>query len=76
MRHQLPYAANCSLLFTEVPLLARIPLVPELREGGDTGHPIVVADPDSEASQAFQHLAKVIEDDAPRRRYHPELTIS
>ncbi|MBA2625001.1 MAG: Mrp/NBP35 family ATP-binding protein [Acidimicrobiia bacterium] len=60
----------------EVPLLARIPLVPALREGGDTGRPIVVADPDSEASQVFQHLAKVIEDDAPRRRYHPELTIS
>ena len=31
-----------------VPLLARIPLVPALREGGDVGRPIVVVDPDGE----------------------------
>jgi len=58
------------------PLLARIPLVPELREGGDTGRPIVVAEPDSEATMEFHALAKQIDDDlAPKRRYHPELTI-
>ena len=37
-----------------VPLLARIPLVPELREGGDVGRPIVVADPDGEVAQVFR----------------------
>lgn len=41
----------------EVPLLGRIPLVPELREGGDTGIPIVVSDPDSEASRAIDAVA-------------------
>ena len=34
----------------DVPLLGQVPLVPELREGADTGRPIVVSDPDSEAS--------------------------
>ena len=37
-----------------VPLLARIPLVPALREGGDVGRPIVVVDPDGEVSQVFR----------------------
>ncbi|MDQ3985763.1 MAG: Mrp/NBP35 family ATP-binding protein [Actinomycetota bacterium] len=36
-----------------VPLLGKIPLVPELREGGDNGVPIVVAEPDSEAAGAI-----------------------
>jgi ATP-binding protein involved in chromosome partitioning len=40
-----------------VPLLGRIPLVPELREGGDNGHPIVDSDPDSEAAQAMDAVA-------------------
>ena len=34
----------------EVPLLGQVPLVPALREGGDNGEPIVVADPDDPAS--------------------------
>lgn len=41
----------------DVPLLGRLPLVPALREGGDTGNPIVVAQPDSEAAQAFTAIA-------------------
>ncbi len=36
----------------EVPLLGRIPLVTELREGGDVGAPIVVAHPDDEAARS------------------------
>jgi len=40
-----------------VPLLGQLPLVPELREGGDNGNPIVVANPDSEAAQAFRAIA-------------------
>ncbi len=40
-----------------VPLLARIPLITSLREGGDAGTPIVVSDPDSPASGAFREAA-------------------
>src|SRR5438874_10350070 len=41
-----------------VPLMARIPLVPEVREGGDRGHPIVVATPDHPVSMQFRGLAE------------------
>ena len=40
-----------------VPLLGQLPLVPELREGGDTGNPITVANPSSELAQSFQAIA-------------------
>jgi ATP-binding protein involved in chromosome partitioning len=59
-----------------VPLLGRVPLVPELREGSDTGRPIVTASPESEAAAAFDEVARaIIEDLAPTRRSHPELKI-
>jgi ATP-binding protein involved in chromosome partitioning len=61
----------------EVPLLAQLPLVPALREGGDTGHPIVVAQPEGEAARAFAVLAETIDVElAPKRRYHPELKLA
>jgi ATP-binding protein involved in chromosome partitioning len=41
----------------DVPLLARIPLEPALREGGDRGEPIVTGDPDNPAAQALRELA-------------------
>src|SRR5437870_6735544 len=41
-----------------VPLLARIPLVPAVREGGDSGHPIVVAAPEHPVSALFRVLAE------------------
>jgi ATP-binding protein involved in chromosome partitioning len=41
-----------------VPMLAQIPLVPGLREGGDLGAPIVVTDPDSPAGEALRHAAR------------------
>jgi ATP-binding protein involved in chromosome partitioning len=40
-----------------VPLLARLPLAPELREQGDAGVPLVVARPDHPTSEAFRRLA-------------------
>ena len=40
-----------------VPLLGQLPLMPELREGGDNGIPITVADPDSEVAKSFQAIA-------------------
>ena len=47
-----------------VPLLGKVPLVPELREGGDDGRPIVIAEPDDEASQAFRAIAEQLDTDA------------
>jgi ATP-binding protein involved in chromosome partitioning len=43
---------------TEVPLLGEIPLDPRLREGGDSGRPLVVTDPDAPASQALTEVAR------------------
>ena len=45
-----------------VPLLARIPLVPEVREGGDLGRPIMVADASHAASRTFRELAARVAD--------------
>ncbi len=60
----------------EVPLLGQVPLVPELREGSDTGRPIVAEQPDSEAAQAFARIAERIDVElAPTRRYHPQLKV-
>jgi ATP-binding protein involved in chromosome partitioning len=43
-----------------VPLIAEIPLVVALREGGDSGTPIVVSDPDSPAGLAFREAARTL----------------
>ena len=47
-----------NLVGTEVPHIATIPFTPELREGGDKGEPIVIAQPNSEASKAIIDLAE------------------
>jgi ATP-binding protein involved in chromosome partitioning len=61
----------------EVPLLGQVPLVPELRQGADTGNPIVSADPESESAAAVTAIAARIDTElAPRRRFHPELRLS
>jgi ATP-binding protein involved in chromosome partitioning len=44
----------------QVPLLAQIPLDPRIREGGDTGVPIVDAAPDQLASRAVVSLAETL----------------
>jgi ATP-binding protein involved in chromosome partitioning len=60
----------------EVPLLGRVPLVPQLREGGDSGTPIVAVEPDGEAAQVFGQIAETIDVElAPKRIYHSELRI-
>ena len=41
-----------------VPLLGRIPLVTEVRTGGDTGEPIVVAQPEHPVSKIFVQIAR------------------
>jgi ATP-binding protein involved in chromosome partitioning len=40
-----------------VPLLASVPLSPALRQGGDTGRPIVIAEPGDPASRAIASVA-------------------
>jgi len=60
----------------DVPLLGQVPLVPALREGGDEGEPIVVADPENEASQVFRTMAERLDVElAPKRIYRTELKI-
>jgi len=41
-----------------VPFLGRIPIDPAIRDGGDSGHPIVMADPDSPQARAFRDIAQ------------------
>ena len=41
----------------DVPLLAQVPMDVRLREGGDSGSPVVLSDPDAPASQALRGLA-------------------
>jgi ATP-binding protein involved in chromosome partitioning len=59
-----------------VPLLAQLPLVQALREGGDDGHPITVTDPDSETATMFRALAeKIAVDLRPKKVFNPQLKI-
>jgi ATP-binding protein involved in chromosome partitioning len=47
---------------TNLPLIGQIPLDPRVQEGGDTGRPIVVAEPNSSAAKALVKVAgRVIE---------------
>lgn len=43
-----------------LPLLGAIPLAQAVREGSDSGRPIVAAQPDSPTAQAFMHIAGAI----------------
>ncbi|MFC4004270.1 Mrp/NBP35 family ATP-binding protein [Prauserella oleivorans] len=42
----------------EVPLLGQVPLDPRLREQGDAGTPLVLAEPDAPASQVLRNAAE------------------
>jgi ATP-binding protein involved in chromosome partitioning len=42
----------------KVPFLGEIPLNPAIREGGDTGTPLLVSQPDAVESQAFRDFAQ------------------
>ncbi|MGH3624594.1 MAG: P-loop NTPase, partial [Sciscionella sp.] len=41
----------------DVPLLGQVPLDPRLRENGDTGTPLVIAEPDAPASAVLKDVA-------------------
>ena len=43
-----------------VPFLGQVPLDPPVRQGGDTGQPIVILDADSPAALALTHIAQLI----------------
>ncbi|MGA7834790.1 MAG: Mrp/NBP35 family ATP-binding protein [Acidimicrobiales bacterium] len=58
-----------------VALLGQIPLEPALREGGDSGLPVVVSDPESEAARAFYGLAERVAHQGPSRVYRQELKL-
>jgi ATP-binding protein involved in chromosome partitioning len=58
-----------------VPLLGQIPLEPAVREGGDTGQPVVVDDPSSEAAEAFQSIAGEIVKLGRARIFRDELRV-
>jgi ATP-binding protein involved in chromosome partitioning len=42
----------------DVPLLAQVPMDVRLREGGDSGRPLVVSEPDCEAGKALRTVAE------------------
>jgi ATP-binding protein involved in chromosome partitioning len=50
-------AALTRLGGTQVPLLGQVPLDVRLREGGDTGQPLVLSEPDSPAALALRKIA-------------------
>jgi ATP-binding protein involved in chromosome partitioning len=59
-----------------VPMLGKIPITPLLREGSDSGNPVMVTDPDGEAATAIRAIATTIDSElAPKRRYNPELKL-
>jgi hypothetical protein len=58
-----------------VDLLARVPLLPAMRQGADVGEPVNVAAAGSEAERAFLQLAEAVVARKPRIRTHPDLVI-
>ena len=60
-----------------VPLLAQIPLLNALREGGDDGRPIAAVAPDSEVGKAFFAIAKYIAQDMkPKKIFSAALKVN
>jgi ATP-binding protein involved in chromosome partitioning len=60
----------------DVPLLAQIPLVNQLREGGDDGKPIAAVAPDSEVGRIFAELARKIVEMRPRKVFSQALKVT
>jgi ATP-binding protein involved in chromosome partitioning len=78
-RYELFGSGGGQLLADElkVPLLAQIPLLEELREGGDTGRPISAISPESEVGLIFAQLAKrIAEDMKPKKVFSAALKVN
>ena len=58
-----------------VPFLGAIPLGIEVREGGDSGVPVVVSQPDSPQGRAFRHVAEEIARQVSIEAMKPELVV-
>ena len=60
-----------------VPLLGQLPLVQQLREGGDDGHPIAAIAPESETGKIFHDMArKIAADNKPRKKFSKFLKVN
>jgi ATP-binding protein involved in chromosome partitioning len=59
----------------DVPLLGQLPFDPVVREGGDSGVPVVVGWPESVAAAAFAALAERVLALRPARVRHPDLRV-
>ena len=59
-----------------VPLLGQVPIDEAMREGADTGRPIVATDPDSPGARALRDIAGKVAAMGRRRVRRPELTIT
>ena len=44
----------------DIPFLGEVPLIRQIREGGDAGTPLVVTNPDHPQSRAFKEIAAEI----------------
>ncbi len=51
-------AATAEMLGTS--LLGQVPLIPEIREGGDQGNPLVVSAPQSPGAETFRNIAQAL----------------
>ncbi len=59
-----------------VPLLGQLPIIQELREGGDTGRPITAVDPDSATAKTFSAIAtRIARELRPKKVFNSQLTI-
>jgi ATP-binding protein involved in chromosome partitioning len=67
---------SCGTEDAVVPVLARIPIAPPVREGGDLGQPIVVADPAHPVSRSFETLAARVADEVRRGVHAPAAGVS
>ena len=58
----------------DVPLLGKVPLDPVVREGGDTGAPVVAAHPDSPQAERFREIAQALSENVTRANLKRGLT--
>jgi ATP-binding protein involved in chromosome partitioning len=56
-------------------LLAQMPLVPQIREGGDEGRPIVIKDAKSDSATKFRELAKKVAESVGKSASGPQASL-
>jgi len=63
-RHELFGAGGGAKIAADLgaPLLGQVPILPEIREGGDAGRPVVVTQPHGTAAQVFRQIAQSLLD--------------